>query len=483
MSLREYISRLKQYWLVFVLIVVGAVAAAWVYSAAQVSEYSARSTVLVSAQAGTTVQELQQGNNFMQGRVTTYTTLVTTPLILERVITDLGLDTTPGELATHIEALSPELTSLIEIAVTYPDAALAADIANSTAASLIVAVGEIEAPIVVTETPDAGTAPAVEIPEGTSPVRVEVVEPAAVPASASSPSWTINTVLGLAVGLIVAITVIALISTLGTRIRGVRDLRRVTNAPILGRIVHGSRSKPLTVVDSPLSARAESFRSLRTNVQTLADSAPLSIAVTCAGRKSDAGTSTILNLAIALTEAREKVVVVDANLRDPMVAALLDLPASIGLAEVLVDDRPLAEAVHRWNETDLYVVPAGRKVAKPSEVLSSPRMAELITELEREFDFVLVDTPAVLPVTDAAVVAKGVECTIIVCSAGRTKRGELAEALESLERANARVAGVALVLPRRPSAVDNDATRFEFIPGDDDGTPSPVDVRASTQPG
>ena len=253
MSLREYVSRLTQHWVLLALIVASVVGAVWIYSAAQTPGYEARSTVLVSARSGTTVQELQQSNNFIQDRVTTYTALVTTPLVLERVIADLGLETTPGLLARNIEAVSLDLTSLIDIVVTYPDPDLAADIANSAAANLVVAVGEIEAPIVPEDLPVVeGELPVEEVPVAgsvaTSPVRIDVVQGASVPEAPSSPSWTLNTVLGLAVGGILAVTVVALISTLGTRIRGARDVRRVTNAPILGRIAHGPRSQPLPVL-------------------------------------------------------------------------------------------------------------------------------------------------------------------------------------------------------------------------------------------
>lgn len=459
MSFREFVSRILHHWALIALIIVGVVGAVWIYSAAQTAQYSARSTVLVSARAGTTVQELQQSNNFMQGRVTTYTTLVTTPLVLERVIAELGLETTPAELARNIEAISPQLTSLIEIAVTYPDPDLAAEIANSAAESLVVAVDEIEAPIV------PGDAPVVDA-AATSPVRVDVIEAASVPEEPSSPNWRLNTILAVAVGGVLAVTVVALLSTLGTRIRGARDVRQVTNAPILGRIAHGPRTQPLPVVGAPGSARAESYRVLRTNVQSLVDGSSVSIAVTSSA-KLEMRTGTTLNLAIALTQAGAKVVVVDADLREPMVAHLLDLPSSVGLADVLAEDVAFENAVQRWKDTELSVVPAGRSVSNPSELLNSTRMTAFIEQLEREFDFVLVDTPAVLQVTDAAVVAKRVGATLVVCTAGRTRRSELAETVETLEQANARVTGIVLMLPRRPSRVDNDATHFESILGDD----------------
>jgi len=474
-SFREYLSRFRDHWIVFVAIVAAVVGAVWLYSGAQTPEYSAQSTVLVSAQAGTTVQELQQGTNFTQGRVTTYKTLVETPLVLKKVIAELGLLMTPDELAEHIEATSPELTTLIEIAVTYSDAEVAAAIANSAANSLILTVDEVESPVLLADG-TAGVDPAI------SPVRVAVVEGASVPEGPSAPDWRMNTLLALVMGIVLAVTVVALLSTINTRIRGVRDVRRITNAPILGRIAHGSRSDQLPIVNNSSGPRAESFRTLRTNIQSLAYSTSNSLAVT-SSTSSELRTVTTVNLAIALTEAGARVLVVDANLRDPKVAELLDVHPAVGLTDVLLGQVPLEAAVARWEETDLSVLPAGRSVANPSELLGSARMVALIDDLESKFDFVLLDTPALLPVTDAAVVAKRVGSAILVATAGVTKRGQLAEAMESLEQANATVAGIVLMLPRRPSTVDNDATQYEFVPVDDSTIAAPRDVRATRQPG
>lgn len=479
MSFSEFLSRVKAYWLVVVLVMAAVLAATTAYLNSQTPTYSAQSTVFVATQGGSTVQELQQGLNFTQGRVATYATLVTTPLVLEQVVDELDLDTTPGQLAEHVEALSPELTSLVEISVSYTDPELAAAIANAAAESLIDTVAEIEDTVSVVQ--DDGVTE-----EVLSPLRLTVVKEATVPNNPTSPKRTTTLLLGFIGGAAIAVATVALIAVVDTRIRGARDVRRVTGAPLLARIAHGWlpsrlmfwRPAGLVMRNHASSRRAESFRALRTNVQSLAAAGSNSFAVT-SSVKREARTATTLNLAAALAEVGARVVVVDANLRAPKVAAALGLPAEVGLTDVLLGRVPQEKAMQTlsWEGGDgepleLHVIPAGAKVGNRSALVAFPQMDLLVRELESNYDFVLFDTPAVLSATDAAVVAKQVGSTIVVVTTARTKRGALAEAIESLEQAGGHIAGIALMLPLLPSMVDNDVTPVV----DRDATPERLDL-------
>ncbi len=155
------------------------------FTATRTPIYESSSTIFVSTQAGSSAAELQQGSSFAQARINTYVGLVTTPIVLEPVISQLGLPTTPESLAKEVKASGTLNSTLIAIAVSDPDAARAATLANAVAASLSAVVPQLE--------PEAS--------DGTSPVRLSLVSEAQAPASPSSPNIPLNLALGALIGL------------------------------------------------------------------------------------------------------------------------------------------------------------------------------------------------------------------------------------------------------------------------------------------
>jgi capsular exopolysaccharide synthesis family protein len=156
--------------------------------------------------------------------------------------------------------------------------------------------------------------------------------------------------------------------------------------------------------------------------------------------------TTTANLAIALAETGARVAVVDGDLRRPAVAEYMGLEGAVGLTDVLIGRAELADVLQKWGRHDLYVLPAGRIPPNPSELLGSSAMAGLLAELGKTFNFVLIDAPPLLPVTDAAVLSKFTSGAIIIVAAGRTKRTELAVALRSFEHIESKVLGAVLTM-------------------------------------
>lgn len=431
MELTDYIRILRKNWVIIVVAALLGVAVAAGYSLTRTPSYEARSTVFVSSQSGGTITELQQGSNFTQARVTTYTNLVTTPIVTNPVIAELGLGMTSGELASRVSASSALNTTLITITVSDPDPVLAADIANALATSLTSAVESIET---------VGEAQ-------TSPVRLTRVRDALPPLTPASPNVPLNLavggLLGLAAGLVFAI----LRTVLDTRIRTPRDVEQVTDRPIIGAIAFDPKAKerPLIVQDDPRSPRAESFRGLRTNLQFLDMGGRSSFVVTSSVSSEGKSTSTI-NLAIALADAGKRVALIDTDLRKPKVAEYLSMEGGAGLTDVLIGRAKLTEVMQIWGQRSLYVLPAGKIPPNPSELLGSAQMHELLAVLEREFDVVLCDAPPLLPVTDAAILARATSGAIVIVSAGRTSRNHLAGAIEALTTVGAKIAGVVLTM-------------------------------------
>jgi tyrosine-protein kinase len=435
-ELRDYIRILRKSWVLIVALTLVGIAAAAGYSLLQTPKFSSSAKVFVSTSSGDTVTDLQQGNSFTQQRVKTYADLATTPIVLLQVIANLQIDRTSDELAREVTATAPLDTTLIEITVADEDPALAADLATAVSESLTKVVESIE----TTEATDDTTA--------TSPVRLTLVQHAAVPQQPVSPNVPLNVVLGALAGLALGIGIAVLRETLDTRIRNERDIEAITDTPIIGGIVFDPKAKerPLIVQADPHSPRAESFRTLRTNLQFLEAGRASRAFVVTSSIESEGKSTTAANLAIALADAGAKVLLVDADLRRPKVAEYLGIEGAVGLTDLLIGRAELADVIQRWGRKDLFVLPAGRIPPNPSELLGSTAMVSTIAELGRSFDVVLFDAPPLLPVTDAAVLARVVCGTIVVVSAGRAHRPHLKGALAALENVEAPVSGIVLTM-------------------------------------
>jgi capsular exopolysaccharide synthesis family protein len=451
MELTDYIRILRKSWLIIVLATLAGVGVAAVYSLTRTPEFQAQSTVFVSSQAGGTIAELQQGSSFTQSRVTTYTNLVNTPIVMNSVIAELGLGMTASELATKVSASSPLNTTLITITVTDPDPLLASQIANALGASLTNAVETIETP--------KGS--------DTSPVKLTRVKDALPPLTPSSPNVPLNLALGALIGLALGIAIAVLRSVLDTRIRTPHDVEAVTDRPLIGAIAFDPKAKdrPLIVHADPLSPRAESFRALRTNLQFL-DMEGRSAFVVTSSVPSEGKSTTAINLAIALADAGKRVALIDADLRKPKVHHYLGIEGGAGLTDVLIGRTRLGDVMLPWGKRSLYVLPAGKIPPNPSELLGSQQMHTLLEVLERDFDVVLCDAPPLLPVTDAAILAKATSGAIIVVAAGRTNKHQLTGAVDALETVGAKIVGLVLTMvpTRGPDAYYSYGYGYSYTP-------------------
>jgi succinoglycan biosynthesis transport protein ExoP len=432
-DLRDYLRILQKSWILIAIMILLGVGAAAAYSIVQVPKYSSSAKVFVSTSGGSTVSDLQQGNTFTQQRVKTYADLATTPIVLLPVIAELGLDLSSDGLASMVTATAPLDTTLIEISVLDANAADAAKIATAISGSLTRVVEEIET---------AGDASQI------SPVKLTLVQHASVAQKPVSPNVQLNLVLGLLAGLAVGVGIAVLREILDNRVRTVRDVELITDVPILGGIVFDPKAKerPLIVHADPRSPRAESFRTLRTNLQFLDIGRPDRSFVITSSIESEGKSTSAANLAIALADAGSRVLLIDADLRRPKLHEYLGLEGAVGLTDLLIGRAEPQDVIQPWGKADLFILPAGKIPPNPSELLGSEALINLISEFNKAFDVVLFDAPPLLPVTDAAILARTVGGTIVVCAAGRTHKAQLKGAFGTLENVGAPVSGIVLTM-------------------------------------
>lgn len=439
MSAHEYLRVLRRRWRWVVALVCAGAAIAAVSSWNTAPTYRSTSSIFFSLPFGNSANDLAQGSTFAQNQASSYALLATTPAVLGPVIEELVLDVPVRQLAGQVSTEVVPDTVVVEVSATDASPEAAARLANAVTRRLVITVGNL-APV------DS---------EGRATVTATTVAEAEPSAAPVAPRTTLNIAVGLLAGLALGVVLAMARELTDTRVRTREDLAEVTELPLLASFDNpreqGGR-RGLVVATSPRGLEAEEFRSLRTAVQfSVRPGTPLTLLVT-SSRPAEGKSTVAANLALAMADAGLRVVLVDADLRRPSVAATFDLIDSVGLTNVLIGQVELDDALQSYGAAGLQVLTAGPLPPNPSELLATPDMAELVRRLGAAHDVVVVDSPPLLAVTDATILSRLVDRTLVVGDASRIRRGPLAQALGLLEHAGGRVAGLVLTHVRRSGA-------------------------------
>lgn len=429
-EMRDYLHILAKNWVIVAAGALVGLVLALTVSAMVTPKYESTTTVYVSARSGGTdaTGDLFQGASFAQSAVTSYVDVATTAIVLDQVAEQLDTDITPKALDEILNVTSPPESVLIEITATYSDPAVAAEVANTT--------GDVFIDVVENE---------IEMSEGQdSLVQVRMIDPGVVPEQRTSPNLWLNSSLGLIIGLTIGLGGALLRGLMDTRIHTVQDLEQLTDIPVVGRIAYDDQitQRPLVVHEDPRSPRAEAFRSLRTSMQFLATGETSKTFVISSAMPNEGKSHVVANLAVVLAESGARVAMVEADMRKPCLAQIMGIEGGVGLSEVLIAKAELDEVLQPWGTEQLTVLPAGQIVPNPSELLGSTAMQQVIQDLGDRADYVLIDAPPALPVTDAAVLSAYTSGTLLVAAVGKTKRQEIGQAIEQLETVDSRLLGL-----------------------------------------
>ena len=199
----------------------------------------------------------------------------------------------------------------------------------------------------------------------------------------------------------------------------------------------------LVMFHDPASYRAEQFRGLRNQLMAMNPDGSAKTLVVTSAIKGEGKTVTAINLALALAELeRHSVLLIDGDLRAPSVESYLNLNPHAGYGDVLLERVPLSQAVRNSGIRNLSVLGAGTRLAGPSELLTAPRVDNVFARLKEEFQYVVVDTPPVLPATDAAVMAAQADGTLMTVRLEHSPKNMTKDALRNLQDLGANVLGV-----------------------------------------
>ena len=448
MGLRDYLRVAKRHWWLLVTSILVAMGVALVVNIRTTPVYAARVTFFFTSPMSAAA-ELYPASMFTSGRLATYAELLVSDEIAVPLAVAPGVGLTPAELVEQISTEHIADTVLMEVTVEDPSKERAMLIARSLAVMFKATVEELEFQ------PGVGSA-----------VRVEVVNGPFLEDDPVAPRQLDNFALALMAGLIVGSASAVLREISDHTVRSADALQALACTQVLARVPEdvGAPSSPGPFVSAGTAARTEALRQVRTLLQSAAAGTSLKTLAVTSAVPREGRSATVCSLALLFAETGRRVLVVDAELRRPRLARFLGLDDSTGLSTVLGGAATLDQAVQPWG-VGLWLLAGGRPPHNPSELLSSPRMTEVVDEVRRRYDVVIFDCPPLLPVTDGEVVAARADGTLLVVRAHRTTAAQVTAAVRALHAVNASLLGCVLnMVPRN----DPDAA-----PSFDDYTSAP----------
>lgn len=277
---------------------------------------------------------------------------------------------------------------------------------------------------------------------------IAITSAAKVPGAPIRPRVLTNTLLALVVGAMLGLGTAFLIEYLDDTVKTPDDVEEVTGLATLGGVVKltgATTDERIVARAAPKSPGAEAYRVLRTNLQFSSLDAPLSTLVITSAGPGEGKSTTTTNLAIAIAQSDKRVILIDADLRRPSLHRILKLTNNVGLSTALLDKGHDPGAYLRDTDVpNLRIMTTGPIPPNPAELLSSTRMSETIAALKGEADLVLFDTPPVLAVADASILARQVDGTLLVIGVGETRGETLAQAMQRLKSVGVQPLGAVL---------------------------------------
>ncbi|GAA1982791.1 Wzz/FepE/Etk N-terminal domain-containing protein [Microbacterium pumilum] len=427
----------RSLWLIILTTLVGG-AIALLLAVNQRPVYAATGKMLFSPStaAASSTGELVAANTVLGSRITTYMTLVNSPLILDPVIQSLGLDATAGQLSSSVAAATAGAPNIVAVTASSSDPASAAALANAVAESLATQVTATET------SPDA---------EATGPTLVAtLVEPAAAPSAPSAPDIGLMLAIGLAIGFAIGVVIAAIRAYTDSRIRTRQDIHAATDAATIVGGLDKAATRTFVVAAAPTGGLAEAYRQFRAQLRTNPETQAARTIVVTSPTREPAVVGAAANLAAVIAEEDVRVALVDADIRNGLVAQFVDVTSPVGVSDVLGRRSELKAALVETAVPQLRTATAGTPTDSPYPLFASPTMGTLVEELKKTVDVVVIVAPALLDHAETLLLASNADESVLVVDSGRSRKKDLREAYALLESSGAPVTGVLLAdVPRR----------------------------------
>ncbi len=301
---------------------------------------------------------------------------------------------------------------------------------------------------------------------------IKIIDQAFVPTTPIDKRLKYYYIGAIAAGLALGIAIALGLELTDTTIKTSEDVEKYLNVTVLGTIPHidfgKGRNAAVRVSRSRSSSQnpkdtivteypqkivnffkednivSEAYRSLRTNLLFINPDHTSKTVVICSSAPHEGKSITTANLAIACAVMGNKVLVVDADLRRPVMHHIFDIPRNPGLSDFFFEEKKIDEIIHRTELDNLFAIPSGHSTPNPSELIGSKRMTEILKDLKNKFDFIFFDSPPLIAVTDAVLLSTKTDTVLLVVKSSYTERELAKKAITNLFNVKAKIAGVIL---------------------------------------
>lgn len=289
--------------------------------------------------------------------------------------------------------------------------------------------------------------------------NIRILDRATVPTEPAKPRVVFNLMIAAIMGLLGGVVLAFLLEMLDTTIKTQEEVERITGMQFLGiiptirdtdhrsaaKIPEGKTYRPdLHVGFFPKSRVAECARTIRTNILFMSPNTPLDTILVTSASPLEGKTTTAINLATVMSQSSRKVILIEADMRRPRLYRAFGVEPVTGLSEVLIDQSTLDQAILKTEVDGLDLLPCGPIPPNPSELFHTQKFLDVLEDLKKRYDRVIIDSPPVIAVTDALILAQLVDGVILVSKAGSTRRELLKRSKELLEGISANVIGTIL---------------------------------------
>ena len=420
-NLKEFWNYYKKYLLYILLITVLCAEVMYFYSEnVKKPMYSSSAKVVLVKDGETSSDGITQNDiNLNQKLVSTYTQIIKSKLVVNRVIQELYLDYSYDKLLGEISVTSVDDTELLKITVTDANPDTATTIANK----IVDVFGE-------------------EVRDIYKIDNVSVLEEAEIPTKPSNIHTLKDMVIAGLVGFVLASGVVFVIFYFDDTLRDTETLENDLELPILAKVYKDKSKVELVVEESPNAAASESIRNLRTNLQFSSVDKELKTVLVTSSVPSDGKSFISANLAISFAQAGKKVLLVDCDLRKGRQHKMFDVSGKKGLSNLLIGDiGTYSDYIEKTNIKNLYLIPRGTFPPNPSELLNSKKNKTFLDIIRKKYDIVILDGAPLTGLSDSLILSSLVDTTLVVTSMNHTPKTELINAKKALDNVGANVAG------------------------------------------
>jgi len=436
MELQDYAKVLRAHWIAIVAFTIAGALLAYGWTLTQTRVYTANSSAIITTGVSEDLGQALVGDNYAKSRVKSYVDIAESRRVAEYAIETLGLSASPQALVGRVSVTNPLDTAVLRISADASTPQEAKDLAEAWIQGMVQAVQLLENNADTVE----------ELPASvTSVVELRTLDSAVLPSSPSSPNVRLSVALGLLVGGALGVAYALIRGAVDRRLRTPAAIEAEFDLPVLGTIPFDKQIEDKGAASRSTDfATLESLRELRTNLQFMDVDHPPRLIVVTSSLPGDGKSTVAIKLAEAIAESGQPVVLVDADLRRPRIAEYLGLVPGAGLTDVLVGRATLEDVLQPYGPTGNFsVLGAGSVPPNPSELLGSATMRKVLEDIDNDA-IVLIDTPPLIPVTDAAILTARTDGALVVVRAGKTTIDQLDRALLNLDRVKGRALGVIL---------------------------------------